>query len=209
MTEGYYISKGDEENGPYTLEEVLNMQPEVDTMVLSPQADDWQRASDLPEFFEYFESTGIYFPTEDNLASFWWRLIAYAVDAIIVSVSISIFASEFLVAMYKQMEADTNSTEALLARLKFNLIVFAISAVYHSILEATPMRGSIGKRLFKLAVVDEDGRRLGILKALVRNFTKLASSLVFGIGYLAILWDDHKQAWHDKAAKTYVIIRNR
>lgn len=209
MTEGYYISQGEEEHGPFTLEEVLNMPLSVDTMVLSPQAEDWQRASDLPEFFEYFEAQGVYFPTEDNLASFWVRLLAYVIDAILISVSLSFFASEFVLQLYKEMETNVNSTESLIARLKFNLIIFVISAMYHSIFEATPMRGSIGKKLCKLAVVDADGRRLSVLKALIRNFGKLLSSIVFGVGYLAILWDDHKQAWHDKMAKTYVIVRNQ
>jgi hypothetical protein len=62
-------------------------------MVLSPKADDWQRASDLPEFFEYFEAKGVYFPTEDNLATFWWRLLAYLIDSVLISLLISIFAS--------------------------------------------------------------------------------------------------------------------
>jgi uncharacterized RDD family membrane protein YckC len=209
MTEGYYISQGEEEHGPFTLEEVLKMPLSVDTMVLSPQAEDWQRASDLPEFFDYFEAQGVYFPTEDNLASFWVRLLAYVIDAILISVSLSFFASEFVLQLYKEMETNINSNESLIARLKFNLIIFVISAMYHSIFEATPMRGSIGKKLCKLAVVDADGRRLSVLKALIRNFGKLLSSIVFGVGYLAILWDDHKQAWHDKMAKTYVIVRNQ
>jgi uncharacterized RDD family membrane protein YckC len=205
----YYLFNNEQEEGPYTLEEMLDMNLDVDTMVLSPVAGDWQRASDLPEFFHYFEAKGVYFPTEDNLASFWWRLLAYVIDAIIVSVLLSFFASTFIIAMYKEMEGNAVTNEALLARLKFNLIVFVVSAVYHSIFEATPMRGSIGKRICKLAVVDADGRRLSILKALVRNFSKLLSSIVFGIGYLTILWDDHRQAWHDKIAKTYIIIRNQ
>jgi hypothetical protein len=71
MTDSYFVFKNNQEEGPFTLEEVMETGLDVDTMVLSPLADDWQRASDLPEFFEYFEAKGLYFPTEDNLATFW------------------------------------------------------------------------------------------------------------------------------------------
>jgi uncharacterized RDD family membrane protein YckC len=207
MTDSYFIFKNNQEEGPFTLEEVMETGLDVDTIVLSPLADDWQRASDLPEFFEYFEAKGIYFPTEDNLATFWWRLLAYLIDSVLISLLISIFASGYLLATIAAMEPDT--TEAKIVRLKFNLVIFVISAIYNSVCEATPMRGSIGKKLCKLVVVDADGRGLSLGRALVRNFTKFLSSIVLGIGYLNILWSEHRQAWHDQIAKTYVITRNQ
>ena len=207
MTDGYYISKNDEEQGPLTLEEVLEMGVELDTMVLSPQAEDWERAADLPEFFHYFEAKGFYFPTEDNLASFWRRLLAYLLDSILISVLISIFASAYLIQILTEIEKNTGTTEGNILRLKFNLALLVISIMYNTIFEATPMRGSIGKKLCKIVVVDADGRRLSVFKALVRNFSKLLSSFAIGLGYIVILWDDRRQGWHDKIAKTYVITR--
>jgi uncharacterized RDD family membrane protein YckC len=209
MSDQYYLQEGDEKTGPFTYDELVDNGLEINSRLTVGNSSTWQNASDLPEFNDYFEWRGYYFPTEDNLASFWWRLLAYVIDSIIISVGISIAASDFLISVYKEMGTDPGSTESLLARLKFNLVILTVSAVYHSIFESTPMRGSIGKRLCKLAVVDADGRRLSVLKALIRNFGKILSSLAFGIGYIAILWDDHKQAWHDKMAGTYVIIRNR
>ncbi|MDB5129024.1 DUF4339 domain-containing protein, partial [Mucilaginibacter sp.] len=103
MTDSYFVFKNNQEEGPFTLEEVMETGLDVDTMVLSPLADDWQRASDLPEFFEYFETKGIYFPTEDNLATFWWRLLAYLIDSVLISLLISIFASAYLLATIAAM----------------------------------------------------------------------------------------------------------
>ncbi|GGH13490.1 RDD family protein [Mucilaginibacter phyllosphaerae] len=207
MTDGYYISQGEEENGPYTLEEMLNMPLNVDTMILSPQQDDWQRASDLPEFFEYFEARGIYFPTEDNLAGFGWRLIAYVVDSIILSYPISFFRPATFTEVYARATNGTATVDDLVIMLKFNMISFLIMAVYHTICEFSPMQGSLGKKFFKISVVDADGMKLSFGRALLRNLGKFVSGTALGIGYLAILWDSQKQAWHDKWARTYVIIK--
>ncbi|WP_121245836.1 RDD family protein [Mucilaginibacter phyllosphaerae] len=209
MTDGYYISQGEEENGPYTLEEVLQMPLTVDTMVLSPRQDDWQRASDLPEFFEYFEARGIYFPTEENLAGFGWRLIAYVVDSIILSYPISLFRPATFNEVYARATNGTATVEDLVVMLKFNVISFLIMAAYHTICEFSPMQGSLGKKFFRISVVDADGMKLTFGRALLRNLGKFVSGTALGIGYLAILWDSQKQAWHDRWARTYVIIRNQ
>lgn len=209
MEENYYIFNHDHEEGPYTLEEIMEMEPDVNAMILSPRATDWHRASDLPEFFEYFELRGFYFPTEDNLASFWIRLLAYLIDSILLSILISALAPGFVMETLEAMKADTITPDATFARIKFNLIVFVIATLYNTLCEASEMRGSIGKKLCRLVVSDEDGSKLSIRKALVRNLGKFVSGLALWIGYLAVLWDSRNQAWHDKWAKTYVLIRNR
>ena len=55
-------------------------------------------------------------------------------------------------------------------------------------------------------VVDADtGAIIGIPRAIVRNLVRIVSGLVFGLGYLWMLWDPRKQTWHDKAANTVVV----
>jgi uncharacterized RDD family membrane protein YckC len=209
MTDGYYISINDEEKGPFTLEEVLEMAPGLDTMVLSPQAEDWERAADLPEFFHYFEAQGIYFPTEDNLASFWIRLLAYFIDYILTSIVFSFFVPPTILAIYKRLLNNTYTMGDVNTYSLFLLLTFIIVVFYNTVCEASKMQGSIGKRVCGIVVVDADGRRLSFMKAFFRNLGKFVSGTVLGIGYLAILWDDHRQTWHDKFAKTYVLTRNR
>ncbi|PAW93227.1 hypothetical protein CKK33_06835 [Mucilaginibacter sp. MD40] len=209
MEEQYYISYNEQEQGPYSLQQIMQMNPDVDTMILAPNAADWQRASDLPELFQYFESRGFYFPTEDNLASFWIRLLAYLIDAIIISLMISALLPGLIMQTLEATKSDAITTEALLIRLKFNVVVFIFSTVYNTLWEASSMRGSLGKILCRLAVSDEDGRKLTIGRALLRNLGKFVSGLVLWVGYLAVLWDSRNQAWHDKWAKTYVLVKNR
>ncbi len=61
---------------------------------------------------------------------------------------------------------------------------------------------SIGKAIFGLAVINQKGRPLGLLKGLLRTLVWMVS---FGWGFLFALWDKQKQALHDKAAGSYVI----
>jgi uncharacterized RDD family membrane protein YckC len=209
MADGYYISKNEEEQGPFTQEEVMQMHLDTDTMVLSPLADDWEQASDLPEFFHYFEARGYYFPTEDNLAGFGWRLLAYIADSLIMSYPISFFRPETFAAVYNRAVTNAATVDDLIVLLKFNLVSFLLVVVYHAICEFSPLQGSLGKKMFRLVVVDAEGRRLSFVRALLRNLGKFISGLVLLIGYLVVLWDDRKQAWHDKWANAFVLIRNR
>ena len=79
-----------------------------------------------------------------------------------------------------------------------NLIVFFL---YDAVFEASPMQGSIGKKICNIIVVDYHGRRLTFAKALGRNFGKILSGMICFVGYLNVLWDDKSQAWHDQLAK--------
>ena len=210
MTDNYYILQDGEQAGPFTGYELMEMGLDVDTMLLPAMSSKWQKASDLPEFNPYFEAKGIYFPTLDNLATFWWRLLAYAIDCVVLYLLINILVM-LLVAfgpvenlLTKIQKFDTKDP---INQLTLNLIGFALSVVYNTIFEATSMRGSIGKKICKLAVVDADGRRLGIGQAFLRNLYKFISGAALCLGYLNVFWDEHRQGWHDQWARTYVIIK--
>jgi uncharacterized RDD family membrane protein YckC len=65
-----------------------------------------------------------------------------------------------------------------------------------------------GKRALGMYVVKEDGQRAGFGTMLLREWVARAiSGLVLGLGYLWILFDKDRQAWHDKLAGTYVVER--
>jgi uncharacterized RDD family membrane protein YckC len=209
MEDNYYIAHDNTEEGPFTLEQLMQGDLDADTLVLAPNATDWQRASDLPELFHYFEAMGYYFPTEDNLAGFGWRLAAYVVDSFIMSYPIAFFKPENFNEIYQRALNGGATVTDLDTMLKFNLTTFLIMAIYHAICEFSPLQGSLGKKFFRLTVVDADGRRLSFLKALTRNIGKIVSGTALFIGYLWVLWDSRKQAWHDKWAKAYVLVRNR
>src|SRR5258708_4482729 len=144
MNSDYYILEEGEQKGPYTFDEMIEMEPDIHTRVLSPEAEGWQDACDLPEFYEYFLSQGVNFPTEDNLASFWWRLLAYGIDYVLLSI---FFALVFQLIGMSGRTIDLSSNKNLLIA---EMYAFGIIILYNSICEASGMKGSIGKAACKL-----------------------------------------------------------
>lgn len=73
---------------------------------------------------------------------------------------------------------------------------------------ATGLYGTtLGKRVFKLRVVTYEDTKPSMRKAFLRDFLgKIISSIPFSLGFFWVIWDKNKQAWHDKIAKTYVVI---
>jgi len=212
MTDSYYLLRNEQQTGPFTWYELTEQGLDVDTMLMPVTGNKWQRASDLPEFYEYFEAQGIYFPTEDNLATFGWRLVAFIVDCFVLYVLFNIVASVYI--GVNNIDVSKINPESIInmdsqTKLLVNLAVFAVFTIYNTLFEISPLRGSLGKRLCKMAVVDADGRRLGFVKALLRNLYKFISQNALYIGYLAIFWNEHRQAWHDQWARTYLIRRDQ
>jgi len=213
MDNGYLILEDGEQTGPFTLEEVIEKEPDLHTRILSPNETAWKDACDLPELYEYFLSLGVDFPTEDNLASFWIRLLAFVIDMFLLSIVINIIMAVLTpnsilssIQKYNSLEAFSKmpANQLLILQITVNSILI----VYNMICEASPMRGSVGKRICRLAVVDADGQGLTILNALVRSFGRVVSLFFWGIGFISIFFTEHKQALHDLVAKTYVIRRN-
>jgi len=209
MINEYYILRNNEKHGPYSHTELMDMEVNATELVLSPLATDWQEAAELPELDEYFKSIGIYVPTQQNVANFGWRLLAFVIDYAIITIGIGLIVGIFVAigrlttsTISDDPLSSTSSTEGdLLFRLIFLLILIS----YNSAFEATRMQGSIGKFICRLVVVNVNGERLSFGTALSRNLFKILSSFFFCIGYFAMLWSPMKQCWHDQRAKTYVV----
>lgn len=66
--------------------------------------------------------------------------------------------------------------------------------------------GTIGHRLAGLRVVRENGERLGIVHAFVRELAKLGLSFPpLGLGFLWMLDQPQRQTWHDLLANSVVV----
>jgi uncharacterized RDD family membrane protein YckC len=203
MINAYYVMEDGNKTGPFTHHELTEMGIKGETMVLSPLNKDWMQACDLSEFNDYFESDGFYFPYKETLANFWWRLLAYLIDYILVMIFVALLvAFAGVVSGLTGIPVDFESKDS---ELVDRFLSLAVLIIYNGIFEATEMRGSIGKKICKLMVVNINGQQLSFGTALARNAGKLLSSLVCGFGFLTIIWDANHQAWHDQLAKTYVI----
>ncbi len=64
---------------------------------------------------------------------------------------------------------------------------------------------SLGRRALGISVTDAaSGRPVGFLRTLARNLFAAFISAIFYLGFLWIVWDRRKQAWHDKVFRTVV-----
>ncbi len=210
MNEEYYVLEDGEKVGPFTYNELIERGLDVDTSVLTPLTDAWQNASYLPQFSEYFEAMGYYFPTEDNLANAGWRTIAFIIDYIIVSVITMFIALN--AGLFKLPATTTFNPAAALSMLSQRTIYtmeasLAIVFLLYNILFESTARGSIGKRICGLKVVDEDGRKLTLVKTFLRNVGALTAFNIFGLVFLIVsfFFRDLRQTWYERLTKTYVI----
>jgi uncharacterized RDD family membrane protein YckC len=64
---------------------------------------------------------------------------------------------------------------------------------------------TVGGLVFDLQVVRLDGRPVDWETAIIRALSCFLSLVVAGLGFLWIVFDDNKQAWHDKIAGTVVV----
>lgn len=75
--------------------------------------------------------------------------------------------------------------------------VFLIAFFLYSVLfEASPLRGTPGKRLMGYVVVDTKGNRLSFWRVLARNLLRPVSFLTGG--FMMMLFSPEKQMLHDK-----------
>ena len=160
--------------------------------------------------------------TLPQYSSFWIRLGAVIIDGVIVSVLGSIVGGMLAVPLigalvaiavpYMEASGELSDTGvaavAITAIVGFLIIVGAvmlIQALYYVLF--TGLRGQTpGKMLVGIKVVDGEGAIPGVGRAIMREVIgKFISAIVFDLGYLWVLWDPNRQAWHDKIAGTFVV----
>ena len=205
MEKEYYLLDGEEKTGPFTYRELVENGLKTDTQLSSAFSDKWQYASEMPEFIDYFKSTGIYFPTGDNLAGFGVRAGAFIVDYLILFIPIEIiFFKLGIIKIPSQADGFTMPSQDVMLQLQ---AWFAgVFLIYRTVCEISPLKGSIGKKAFNLVVVNVDGESPSFLQTLGRNMGSLLSfTLLYGLPYLSMLFSEHRQTWYDYVAKTYTV----
>jgi uncharacterized RDD family membrane protein YckC len=64
---------------------------------------------------------------------------------------------------------------------------------------------TVGKAIMGLRVVTTDGKRMGVKRSFIRAVCYTLSLAPLGLGFLWVLGEDRRKAWHDKIARTYVL----
>jgi uncharacterized RDD family membrane protein YckC len=72
-------------------------------------------------------------------------------------------------------------------------------------MESSKYQATVGKLALGLIVTDMNGGKLDFVKALIRNVSKIVSTITLLIGYIIAAFTEKKQALHDIIAGTLVV----
>lgn len=84
---------------------------------------------------------------------------------------------------------------------------FGWGIVYFSLVPAFWRGQTIGKRLFRLQVLELTGQEMTVMRSLKRYGGYAAGMATGGLGFTQMLWDPNRQAIQDRAAHTVVVDR--
>jgi uncharacterized RDD family membrane protein YckC len=148
-------------------------------------------------------------------AGFWRRFAAYWLDilpitAIVVVVYYTLLGFDATLERYRARgPGDVEGHLAFIeTRAEIRNLSMALYLLYCGLAEASPLRGTLGKWLMGIQVVNLDGSPLTRVQAILRNSGKPLSFLIIGLGCLWIMWSRRKQGWHDMLADTLVVCRS-
>lgn len=135
---------------------------------------------------------------------FWWRVLAYFIDAIVLSIGQSILGGIFGFGMTPLALGATPETMFNAAFFGFIGVSSIAGWLYFALLESSKLQASIGKLAIGLVVTGIDGERIGFGRATGRYFAKILSSVLLCIGYIMVAFTGRKQGLHDLIAGTLV-----
>ena len=127
-------------------------------------------------------------------AGFWIRVGAKFIDGIVLSV----------VTLALGFAGNLVTSNVIASSILQNILSFVLSVGYVTYFlgaySATP-----GKMACGLRVVRPDGEKISYARACGRCFAEFVSSLILGIGYLMVIFDEEKRALHDRICDTRVV----
>lgn len=156
--------------------------------------------SPLPPVSKSFSDDFVY-------GGFWWRVLAYLIDAIILSIGYWLVALVFGFNGWLFLGADYKYWAAAGVTLVviYNVLTFIAPWLYYALMESSKFQGTIGKWALKMRVADEEGKQITFARATGRYFAKILSSLTLGIGYIMVAFTERKQGLHDILARTIIL----
>ncbi len=141
-----------------------------------------------------------------HYAGFWRRTAAVLIDTVIfamVMVGVMMILGAGL-DMTEMMAGGHPPADGVLSLLINSLLPIVLTVFFWVKFLGTP-----GKLLLSCQVVDaRSGASLSTGQALLRYLCYYVSALPLMLGFLWVLWDKRKQGFHDKIAKTVVIVED-
>jgi uncharacterized RDD family membrane protein YckC len=140
-------------------------------------------------------------------AGFWKRFAAYFIDEIIlnfIGVLVMLVVAA-IVGVPMGLSGFDEDIVVPLVLIYFGIIGFLLNWLYHTALESSSRKATLGKMAMGIVVTDMEGGRISFGRANGRFWSKILSGLFFSIGYIIAGFTERKQALHDLIAATLVV----
>ena len=155
---------------------------------------------------------------QGQYAGFVSRAIAFVLDILIVIAIIAVINGTIALTLDFFLGFDVASCPPLnfgngvfqsglichVANLTRLVLTFVAAPVYFGLFWTLGGQ-TLGQYAMGLRVVRLDGKRMTFWRSLVRWIGYFVSFFALGVGYLWVLWDDRRQGFMDKLAKTVVV----
>lgn len=136
-------------------------------------------------------------------AGFWRRLAASFIDSFLFSFLMGLVALIFFGQPLIHVDLETGGVTFW----SENNWLDQIGMLLITVVMWVKFMGTPGKLLLGCHVLDAATLKpIGYGQAFLRYFAYLASIIPLGLGFLWIAWDKRKQGFHDKIAKTVVVL---
>ena len=133
-------------------------------------------------------------------AGFWVRVGASLIDCVLMVVVLAPIVYAIYGPAYLESDALVQGPLDFLLTWVLPAVAVILFWVYKG---ATP-----GKMVFRARIIDaRTGGRPSTGQLIGRYLGYFLSTIGFLLGYLWVIWDRRRQAWHDKLAKTVVVRR--
>jgi uncharacterized RDD family membrane protein YckC/predicted RNA-binding Zn-ribbon protein involved in translation (DUF1610 family) len=137
-------------------------------------------------------------------AGFWLRVVAIIIDWFLITVlTVIVVAIMILVGILPGDQPPGNAGQD--EENAIILILVVLMWTYMTVMESSPLQGTLGKLALGLIVTDEFGQRISFGRAAGRNAARFLSDSTCSIGYIIAGFTERKQALHDLIAGCLVI----
>jgi uncharacterized RDD family membrane protein YckC len=133
------------------------------------------------------------------------RLAAILYDTILVAAVLLMAITLVVVTLDLVLGWDSVDKESLRQHPLYLAYLFCVMVGFHILFW---MRGgqTLGMRAWRLRVVRNDGEPLTFKDALLRYLCAMLSLAAAGLGFLWVLIDRDRLAWHDRISKTRLVM---
>lgn len=137
---------------------------------------------------------------------FWWRVLAYILDAIILQIATSLIGGIFGIGLALPLAGMGAAQDAMVGSMMFGAFgaSLVVNWLYFAIMESSKLQATVGKLAVGVVVTDLKGNRLTFARATGRYFAKILSAVILCIGYIMVAFTERKQGLHDLVAGTLV-----